>query len=144
MAEKENISPKDMSNLLNKKSACSAFPENTATTRFDQRPVPRATKDHSCPRYAVLSDQKVHQAILPLSTESTPSSLPAVSAKNAPHLRENIPTHMNYYGVKIDVPFNKPYGTAWRSKSPLPIPRLTFGLFHQRGACYRKRHQENR
>ena len=111
MAEKEHISPKDMSNLLNKKSGVLGISGKYS----DDRDLPKACAEGD-ERAILARDMQFYQ--IRKCIGSYIAALDGIDAivftggigENAPHLRENILTHLNYYGVKIDVPFNK---TVW-------------------------------
>ena len=111
MAEKENISPKEMSNLLNKKSGVLGISGKYS----DDRDLTKACAEGD-ERAILARDMQFYQ--IRKCIGSYIAALDGIDAivftggigENAPHLRENILTHMNYYGVKIDVPFNR---TVW-------------------------------
>lgn len=111
MAEKENISPKEMSNLLNKKSGVLGISGKYS----DDRDLTKACAEGD-ERAILARDMQFYQ--IRKCIGSYIAALDGIDAivftggigENAPHLRENVLTHMNYYGVKIDVPFN---ATVW-------------------------------
>lgn len=121
LAEKENLSPKEMSDLLNKKSGVLGISGKYS----DDRDLTKACAEGD--KMAVLArDMQFYQIRKYIG--SYIAALDGIDAivftggigENAPHLRENICTHMNYYGVKIDVPFNK---TVWHGvEAQISVP----------------------
>ncbi len=111
LAEKENLSPKEMSDLLNKKSGVIGISGKYSDDRDLTQACARGEE------MAILArDMQFYQIRKYIG--SYVAALDGVDAivftggigENAQHLRANVCTHMDYYGVKIDLDYNK---TVW-------------------------------